>query len=108
MFWAYCVIAGLTVVLVIVNVRSAVDEYRKHHLALRLACQMIALLLAGAMLITVSYFVIDRSMDAAVSRSAASRRPLNTNVAPSRPNAIAAARPIPDPAPVTHAILLLS
>jgi len=64
---AYAGIVILTAILILMNVRSAIREYKIHCYRPRLASQMVAVTLVGAMLITLSYFVIDRTMDAALS-----------------------------------------
>lgn len=67
MVMGYAAIVVLTVILVIYNVRSAISEFELHRYRSRLCNQMATLLLVGAMLITVSYLVIDRTMNAAES-----------------------------------------
>jgi uncharacterized metal-binding protein len=67
MLAAYISITLLTVILVVHNVRIAVSEYHKHRYWLRLSSQMVTLLIVGVMLITVSYLVLDRALDAEAS-----------------------------------------
>ena len=65
MLAAYAVIVVLTAILVIHNVRIAVYEFQKHRYVLRLVSQMISLTIVGSMLITLSYYVLDRTLTAA-------------------------------------------
>jgi len=67
MVWAYACIVGLTAILLIVNIRSAMREYQLHRYVLRTSCQLATLLFVGLMLTTVSYLMINRSMDAALA-----------------------------------------
>jgi hypothetical protein len=67
MLWAYGATVLLTAILVLMNVRSGVREFRLHRYVPRLIAQLVGVVLVGSMLITVSYFVIDRTFDAALS-----------------------------------------
>jgi len=67
MVWAYGCIVFLSLALVVMNVRSAVAEFEKHRFISRLISQIATLMLVSGMLITISYRVIDRSMEAAAS-----------------------------------------
>lgn len=67
MLAAYTGIVVLTVVLVIHNVRIAVGEFHYHRYMSRLLNHMVTLAIVSSFLVTISYYVIDRAMNAADS-----------------------------------------
>ena len=65
MLAAYTCIVVLTVILVIHNVRVAAGEFQHHRYVSRLVSHMITLAIVAGFLVTISYSIIDRAMNAA-------------------------------------------
>jgi hypothetical protein len=64
MLAAYAGIVVLTCILVLINIHATVLQYIRDHSVLRLVSFIGTLLIAGALIISVSYLVISNAMDA--------------------------------------------